>query len=122
MALDCLFEVAHENPYDPVALYLDHVAAQVQPTYIDRLASTYLRLEDADLPEPTLYDHMLKKTLIGAVRRIFEPGCKHDYACVLMGDQGARKSSFWAALGGPFFSDALRDISSKDDLMVLPLS
>jgi predicted P-loop ATPase len=36
-----------------------------------------------------------------------------------MGQQGARKSSFWAAIGGPFFSDALGDISSKDDLMVL---
>jgi predicted P-loop ATPase len=119
MALDCLVEVARENPYDPVKLYLEHVAAEVSPTYIDRLASTYLRPVDADLKEPTLYDMMLKKTLIGAVRRIFEPGCKHDYACVLMGDQGARKSSFWAALGGPFFSDALRDISSKDDLMVL---
>jgi len=119
MSLDCLIEVAHENPYDPVQLYLDHVAAQLQPAYIDRLASTYLRPCDADLPDPTLYDHMMKKTLIGAVRRIFEPGCKHDYACVLMGDQGARKSSFWSALGGPFFSDALRDISSKDDLMVL---
>ena len=119
MSLDCLIEVAHENPYDPVQLYLEHVVAQVPPAYIDRLASTYLRPCDADLPEPTLYDHMIKKTLIGAVRRIFEPGCKHDYACVLMGDQGARKSSFWGALGGPFFSDALRDISSKDDLMVL---
>jgi hypothetical protein len=119
MALDCLVEVAHENPYDPVALYLDHVSTQVAPTYIDRLASTYLRPDDTSLPQPTLYDMMIKKTLIGAVRRIFEPGCKHDYACVLMGDQGARKSSFWAALGNPFFSDALRDISSKDDLMVL---
>jgi predicted P-loop ATPase len=119
MSLDCLVQVSHENPYDPVQLYLEHVAAQVPPSYIDRLASTYLRPCDADLPEPTLYDHMIKKTLIGAVRRIFEPGCKHDYACVLMGDQGARKSSFWSALGGPFFSDALRDISSKDDLMVL---
>ena len=119
MALDCLVEVARENPYDPVKLYLEHVAAEVAPTYIDRLASTYLRPKDAKQKEPTLYDMMLKKTLIGAVRRIFEPGCKHDYACVLMGDQGARKSSFWAALGGPFFSDALRDISSKDDLMVL---
>lgn len=119
MALDCLVEVAHENPYDPVQLYLDHVASQVTPTYIDRLASTYLRPCDAQLAEPTLYDMMLKKTLIGAVRRIYEPGCKHDYACVLMGDQGARKSSFWGALGGHFFSDALRDISSKDDLMVL---
>lgn len=119
MAMDCLVQVARENPYDPVKLYLEHVEAQVAPTYIDRLASTYLRPKDAELPEPTLYDHMLKATLIGAVRRVFEPGCKHDNACVLMGDQGARKSSFWAALGGPFFSDALRDISSKDDLMVL---
>ena len=119
MAMDCLIKVARENPYDPVALYLDHVHAEVPPTYIDRLATTYLRPCDADKREPTLYDHMLKKTLIGAVKRIFEPGCKHDYACVLMGEQGARKSSFWSALGGAFFSDALRDISSKDDLMVL---
>jgi predicted P-loop ATPase len=119
MAMDCLIKVARENPYDPVALYLEHVHAEVPPTYIDRLATTYLRPCDANKPEPTLYDHMLKKTLIGAVKRIFEPGCKHDYACVLMGEQGARKSSFWSALGGAFFSDALRDISSKDDLMVL---
>jgi predicted P-loop ATPase len=62
---------------------------------------------------------MIRCTLIGAVRRAFEPGCKHDTACVLMGDQGARKSSFWECLGGKFFSDALGDISSKDDLMVL---
>lgn len=119
MAMDCLVQVARENPYDPVRLYLDHVSDQVPPTYIDRLASTYLRPKDSQLPGPTLYDHMLKATLIGAVRRVFEPGCKHDNACVLMGDQGARKSSFWSALGGPFFSDALKDISSKDDLMVL---
>ena len=119
IALDCLVKVAHENSYDPVRLYLEHVEAQVPPAYIDRLSSTYLRPVDAAEPQPTLYDHMVKRTLIAAVRRIFEPGCKHDHACVLMGDQGARKSSFWSAIGGPFFSDALRDISSKDDLMVL---
>jgi predicted P-loop ATPase len=119
IALDCLVKVAHENSYDPVRLYLEHVEAQVEPTYIDRLASTYLRPADAAETQPTLYDHMIKRTLIAAVCRIFQPGCKHDHACVLMGDQGARKSSFWSAIGGPFFSDALRDISSKDDLMVL---
>jgi hypothetical protein len=119
LALDCLIQVAHENPYDPVALYLEHVAATVTPTYIGGLATAYLRPEDAQAGGPTLYDHMLRCTLIGAVRRVFEPGCKHDTACVLMGDQGARKSSFWSALGGPFFSDALGDISTKDDLMVL---
>lgn len=120
LAVDCLVQVAHENPYDPVKLYLEHVAATVEPAYIESLATTYLRPSD-HVPgdRPTLYDHMLRCTLIGAVRRVFEPGCKHDTACVLMGDQGARKSSFWSALGGAFFSDALGDISSKDDLMVL---
>jgi hypothetical protein len=119
LAVDCLVQVAHEHPYDPVALYLEHVAATVTPAYIGGLATAYLRPEDSSLGGPTIYDEMLRCTLIGAVRRAFEPGCKHDTACVLMGDQGARKSSFWQALGGPFFSDALGDISSKDDLMVL---
>lgn len=120
LAFDCLIQIARENPYDPVALYLDHVAATVEPTHIDGLATAYLRPEDFKPGHPpTLYDHMLRCTLIGAVRRVFEPGCKHDTACVLMGDQGARKSSFWSALGGAFFSDALGDISTKDDLMVL---
>ena len=119
LAVDCLIQVAHEHPYDPVALYLEHVAATVKPAYIDGLATAYLRPEDAALNQTTIYDHMIRCTLIGAVRRAFEPGCKHDTACVLMGDQGARKSSFWESLGGAFFSDALGDISSKDDLMVL---
>ncbi|NBS71759.1 hypothetical protein EBT31_23020, partial [bacterium] len=120
LALDCLVTIARENPYDPVTEYLDHVAVTVQPAYIESLATAYLRPEDAATAAgPTLYDHMLRCTLIGAVRRAFEPGSKHDTACVLMGDQGARKSSFWSALGGHFFSDALGDCTSKDDLMVL---
>jgi hypothetical protein len=119
LAVDCLVQVAHENPYDPVALYLEHVAATVPPAYIGGLATAYLRPGDSTLGGPTLYDEMMRCTLIGAVRRAFEPGCKHDTALVLMGDQGARKSSFWQSLGGAFFSDALGDISSKDDLMVL---
>ncbi len=119
LAIDCLIQVAHENPYDPVALYLEHVAATVAPAYIGGMATAYLRPGDNNGKGPTIYDEMIRCTLIGAVKRVFEPGCKHDTACVLMGDQGARKSSFWAALGGAFFSDALGDISSKDDLMVL---
>lgn len=120
LAVDCLMQVAYENKYDPVTEYLNRVAETIEPAYIDHLATLYLRPEEnKPLTEPTLYDRMLKATLVGAVRRAFEPGAKHDTACVLAGDQGARKSSFWSALGGPFFSDSLRDISSKDDLMIL---
>ncbi len=119
LAIDALVQVAREHPYDPVTLYLEHVAATVAPAYLDGLATTYLRPEDAVHCRPTLYDHMLRCTLIGAVRRAFNPGSKHDTTCILSGDQGARKSSFWSVLGGPFFCDSLGDLSSKDDLLKL---
>ncbi len=115
MAQDCLVEIAKEYKYDPVRMYLEHVEATAEPAYIDQLATTYLRPEDAALNEPTLYDAMIKATLIGAVRRALEPGCKHDTCCVIAGVQGARKSAFWQVLGGPFFSDQLSTLQKLTD-------
>jgi hypothetical protein len=116
LAFDCLLQVAMEHQFDPVKAYLEFVSKCVKPTYIEALATEYLRPDDKP---GTLYDEMIKRTLIAAVKRCYEPGSKHDTACVLMGDQGARKSSFWNVLGGEFFSDSLKDIGSKDDLMIL---
>lgn len=119
LAVDCLVQVAREQEFDPVKEYLEYVSTNVEPTYIDALATTYLRPEDKPC---SLYDEMLKRTLIGAVKRIYEPGAKHDTSCILIGCQGARKSTFWAVLGGTFFSDSLKDIGNKDDLMILARS
>tara|TARA_Y100000004_G_scaffold94677_1_gene106082 strand:- start:3689 stop:5830 length:2142 start_codon:yes stop_codon:yes gene_type:complete len=118
LAFDCVVQAARENEYDPVKEYLLHVSNTEELTYIDQLATTYLRPEDKPIA-PTIYDKMLKCTLIAAVARVFEPGCKFDNCFVIVGKQGARKSTFWSTLGGPFFSDALKDISNKDSLMVL---
>ena len=118
LAYDCVIQAARENEYDPVKKYLTDVKNNCQHTYIDSLATAYLRPEDKDIA-PTIYDKMLKCTLIAAVARVFKPGCKFDNCCVIVGKQGARKSTFWSTLGGAFFSDALKDISNKDSLMVL---
>ena len=91
LAADSMVYVARKNPYDPVREYLDRVADEVTPTSIDHLASAYLRPGDAP---GSLYDAMLRCTLIAAVRRVYEPGSKHDSACVLMGPQGCGKSTF----------------------------
>jgi len=119
LAFDVVVQVARQNEYNPVEEYLMDVGKNVAPAYIDRLASIYLRPEDQNYTEPTLYDEMLRKTLIAAVARALDPGCKFDNACVIIGEQGARKSTFWSTLGGDFFSDALRDINGKDSLQVL---
>ena len=59
MKIDCVpVQVARENEYNPVVDYLDKVYTTELPAYIDRLASTYLRPEEKDLPNfvytPTL--------------------------------------------------------------------
>ena len=118
VAADCFVQAARENVYDPVKEYLENCLKGPSES-IDILATTYLRPEDDLSDGPTIYDQMLKCTLIAAVARVYEPGCKFDNACVLMGKQGAKKSSFWMALGGDWFSDSLKDINGKDSLMTL---
>jgi putative DNA primase/helicase len=56
-----------------------------------------------------------RMSLVGAVARIFEPGCKHDCMLILSGMQGPGKSSGLAALfGQEWFTDDLSVLSSKD--------
>tara|TARA_Y100001968_G_C18975750_1_gene534427 strand:- start:163 stop:564 length:402 start_codon:yes stop_codon:yes gene_type:complete len=62
---------------------------------------------------------MLKATLVGACQRIFEPGCKFDYVCVLKGQQGIRKSTFFKLLAGGHFNSTMPNAIEKDCLMLI---
>ena len=112
-AADVFRKVGVENAFNPVKNYLEVVKKNVPPISIDNLSSRYFGTSDP------LYDAFLKKTLIAAVARTYEPGCKNDTALVLQGKQGILKSTFLRVLGGDWFDDSMGDGRSKDDLIIL---
>lgn len=120
LTIDCMRCIAKERSYHPIKEYLENASRTSPVISIDDLATRYLIDPSKYSHEMVqLYNTALKKTLIGAVKRIYEPGCKHDTACVMFGKQGERKSTFWSILGRKWFSASLNDISNKDSLMVL---
>lgn len=62
-----------------------------------------------------------RKTLLGMVARAMEPGVKFDTCLVLVGPQGARKSTLAATLAmkGDFFLPGLHDMGGKDAMVAL---
>lgn len=78
---------ARNDRYHPVQDYLCSVRWDRVPR-LGRLLADYLQCDDTPLNEA------LSRNLgIGAVRRVFEPGCKLDTMLIIGGHQGVRKSS-----------------------------
>lgn len=104
---------ARRNAYHPVREYLTGLQWDGVPR-LDTVASAYLGAADTALNRA-----YLRKWFISAVARPMKPGCKVDTALVLIGPQGLGKSTFFAALGGPWFSDTEVPLGDKDGLMML---
>lgn len=63
-----------------------------------------------------------RKTLVAAVKRVYEPGCKFDTVLMLIGPEGKYKSTLFQKLGREWFSDdfsfnMLKDKRSIEQLM-----
>lgn len=58
----------------------------------------------------------IRKCLVGAISRVFKPGCKFDLVLTLVGDQGTNKSSFFNKLGKQWFSDTFMTVHGKEAL------
>ena len=54
--------------------------------------------------------------MMGAVQRVYNPGCKFEYMVCLVGGQGAGKSSFlrFLTMENEWFSDDLRKLDDEN--------
>ncbi len=104
--------VAEERRVHPVKDYLLGLAWDGTPR-VDAVASAILGAH-----EP-LAAKMVRRWFLSAVARAMRPGCKVDTALVLVGPQGARKSTFYQVLAGEWFTDTHVDLSSKDAFLQL---
>jgi len=112
-ASDIVVMCARENAYSPVREYLNSLTGK-ESINLESLAERYFGTKDP------FHAILLKRTLIAAVARAFQPGCKVDTMCILQGGQGALKSTFWQTLAGEvWFTDNLSEASEKDEKLKL---
>lgn len=104
--------VAEEHRVHPVQNYLAGLTWDGEAR-LDSVARVILGAEG------DLQALMVRKWFISAVARAIKPGCKVDTALVLVGPQGARKSTFFSVLAGDHFTDTHVDLSSKDAFLQL---
>ena len=62
---------------------------------------------------------LLRRWLLSAVARVMVPGCKVDAVLVLVGPQGAGKSTFFSELGKPWHTDSHVDVADKDGKLIM---
>ncbi len=101
--------------FNPVTEYLDGLKWDGVPR-VGRLLSHYIDCGDG------LYEQAVSTCfMVGAVRRMREPGSKFDTMPVIRSPQGWLKSTALKVLfGAPWFSDAeLGDLRSKDAAMLI---
>lgn len=105
---DAVNVVAQANRFHPIRDYLAGCSWDGTPR-VDTLLVDYLGADDTEYTRA-----VTRKTLVAAVARICNPGCKFDYMLTLQGRQGLGKSAIIAKLGGPWYSDTLTTVTGKE--------
>jgi len=110
LAQEAIRVAAELAPYDPRREYLGALAWDGVPR-IERLAPELLGSTHR------LYGAFLRCFLISAVARVYEPGCQVHTVLVLLGAQGAGKSTFFRTMFGEWFSDSSVEPGTREGML-----
>ena len=113
--IDAMVDFSQRRRFHPVRTFLEGLVWDGAPR-LDTWLIDYLGVdEDAD----GYVRAAARKTLCGAVARIYDPGCKFDHVLVLEGQQGIGKSGVCRVLGGPWFADFKMSAGEKDTVQMM---
>lgn len=102
--------VSSEQSFHPIRDVLNNLHWDGVPR-IRHLFPRYLGAEESDY----VYE-ITKLMMLGAISRVFKPGCKFEIMVCLVGDQGAGKSSLirFLAIRDEWFTDDLRRLDDDN--------
>ncbi|MGE0373451.1 MAG: VapE domain-containing protein [Gammaproteobacteria bacterium] len=116
---DGVIAAAEASGFHPVRDYLTSLQWDGKPrialwlaVYLGASLGRGMKLKD-------YVDAVGRMFLIGAVKRVMEPGCKFDSVLVLEGGQGIGKSTALSILGGEWHADTPITIGDKDALQAI---
>lgn len=105
---DAMVMCAEQNGFNEVLDYLNSLKWDGIER-LDTLFIDYLGAED------NIYTRAVaRKSLTAAVARAFEPGCKYDTMPILIGRQGAGKSTLIRTMGKKWYADGLSTFEGKE--------
>lgn len=107
---DALALSLERNHYHPVRDYLNSLQWDGRMR-IDTLLTDYFGADNNRYSADAI-----RKMLVAAVARIFNPGAKYDLVLTLVGPQGTGKSTFIKRLGRQWFSDTFLTVQGKEAL------
>jgi putative DNA primase/helicase len=117
LLLECMLVAAKRRPFHPVREWLDSLVWDGTPRMNDLMHLGFGA-------SPTADDEIIRlvgeRFLLSMVARIYKPGAKVDTVLVLVGKQGAKKSTALATLAGEdWFGSTDLDLANKDSYMQL---
>jgi Virulence-associated protein E/Domain of unknown function (DUF3854) len=100
--------VSKDRGFHPIRRYLERIRWDGN-CRLNHWLTTYLGVDKTNYAMA-----VGARWLISAVARIYKPGVKADCCLILEGPQGSKKSTALRTLAGPYFTNELADLGSKD--------